>query len=426
MKLNPTKHLGVGVQVQLPKKSVAGSIPAWAFYGGMFLLSAGGIAAWTIHSRQKSKAIVRAAEAKRDAVKIDCESKLALAKMKHGVSGKDVAGCGSTTMDTDDEDDDLPEWEDATSYSDRKVDSTLLGQSGGITIINGLEGQGKSTLAIQLMVEACEGKSSGLRKEDAAVVGSQWEGYLYASESSPKFKTCYGAKLEEICAGGVFKARINDPNLRNYKRVLRDIRKTAFSSKKNCVFGIDNVTDMFSKMAEREIEYFKNELEAIRLSVEKEGRLVQYFIVTHANSQTGDVAGSKIWQKTSEINIFILEDKKADNPDCKIIHIKKNRLGAQRTIRVRRVMTPYMHFEYCKDCNSDKTLEIALPDKHMTQEDSRKPITPEVENLFARVYVKGSYGYGRIYNDYKQEFQLNRKDDVRNAIERVRSRAKVA
>nr|DAN75980.1 MAG TPA: DnaB-like helicase [Bacteriophage sp.] len=243
--------------------------------------------------------------------------------------------------------------------------------------------------------------------------------FLYESEAAPKFQSNFGGKLREL--SGRYKALVNNFNFQNVEAALIHIRKTVMGMTGNCVFGIDNVTDMFPNIPAAQIQRFIQGLKAIRRDMNAQGRKITFVVVTHANRTTGEAADSSLWQNLSEVVISIQEDKQKKGDDYKILRIEKSRYGALSTTLVHREMNNYMHFEFYVEAGDGD--HVSVEDETASEEPVELlPITKEVEALFASVYIPKEYGYGQIYNDYKNKFKMKGKDDVRNAIERYKKR----
>ncbi|MCM1139996.1 MAG: hypothetical protein NC453_15630 [Muribaculum sp.] len=103
-----------------------------------------------------------------------------------------------------------------------------------------------------------------------------------------------------------------------------------------------------------------------------------------------------------------------------IMHIKKRKDGPQETVLLRRVLSPYMHFERADASNPQVTTVVSdIPDTKGNA-DTRKPVDTEAETIFHNEYPQKSYN--EIFNQYKDEYQLKNRDTVRNAIQRAENR----
>lgn len=168
-------------------------------------------------------------------------------------------------------------------------------------------------------------------------------------------------------------------------------------------------------------------MKEIRKCILNQGRKITFIIVVHANRSNGEIAGTAVWENRGEAIFYIEQDKKYNDNDHRVIRIGKNRRGpAYIKIPVKRVMTPYMHFE-CEDNTpkeADDNESEAQPQE--MEIDTRLPVTPEIEDKFASIYQPGVYGYRQIYNDFKDVYQLKSKDTVKNAIVRSQKRKTAA
>ena len=81
-----------------------------------------------------------------------------------------------------------------------------------------------------------------------------------------------------------------------------------------------------------------------------------------------------------------------------------------------------MHFEFYTEDEKENASQNAKTTE--TEKDQRLPLTPEVDDFFASIYLPESYGYGKIFKDYKNQYALKDRNTVRNAIERSRNRNK--
>lgn len=406
-------RIGIGpININLPKEAISGKVPAWLIWSAGIAMA--GVAIRVVHLKNE-----RDREAK---IKI---AKINASKSRNSSTCINEANSTNNICETictgEDEPDIMPEWVDAASIEDKPLDSTLIAQSGALVLIKAREGHGKSTLVNQLLAEACGGASSNLFPDCDSVIGPKWNVFLLASESSPKFKSNFGVKLAEY--GSRFKVTRENFTFKTVDSALTHIRQLVINSIGNCAVGIDNITDMFPKISSTDAKRFIHGLKAIRKEMNSQDREITFIIVVHANIVTGEAAGSSVWQNLGEVVISLSNDKNKSGDDYKIVKINKSRFGACKSISVRRIMTPYMHFEYYSD--SDVNVETTINPKSAVgtfDKGELKPITTEVEDFMARIYEPETYGYERIYKDYKTIYPLKNKDHVRNIINRAKKR----
>nr|DAN75981.1 MAG TPA: ATPase [Bacteriophage sp.] len=158
-------HFSIGsIKVGLPKEAISGKVPAWAVLTVVAGLGAGRLLVSYLNNKR------------------ECETREKTTGTNTGspASSQESPQNANDTSSTANEqpqspNDDIPEWVDAASVEDKELDSNLLGQSGALVLVKAREGSGKTTLVNQLLVEACEGKSSHLFLDNEGVCGPQWK-----------------------------------------------------------------------------------------------------------------------------------------------------------------------------------------------------------------------------------------------------------
>lgn len=411
---NITPSIGIGsINVNLPKEVISGKVPAWVIVGIKTSICLGVVALW-YRDREKERA-----EREKDR-----NARLEIARLNAQNRENHSKNCQKPTddisaveLESQESGKDIPRWVDAATIEDKKTDSALLGHSGALILVKGREGSGKSTLTIQLLVEACEGKSSNLFP-DMAVCGPKWSALLYASEAAPKFKSNFGEKIKEL--DGRFKAMVNNFKFYDVNNFINHIRDSVMRESGNYVVGIDNITDMFQKISDEKIRCFVRGLKSIRDDMEAQGREITFIVVIHVNRATEEASGSSLWQILFEEVLSIKNEKHMTDSNCKILTIEKSRRGATSSVPIRRNMTKFMHFE----CSPKDVVEtIAVNDKSASDGiASLLPLTEDIDDFFASIYKPNEYGYGRIFKDYKHKYRIRNRDDVRNAIVRSKKR----
>lgn len=295
----------------------------------------------------------------------------------------------------------------------------ILGQSGAIIVENGLPGSGKSPFALTLTSEACDGLPHGLLSDNSGKPLPPFKCIWYHSERDNKFKAHYGEKLTQL--GERIKI-FYECRFSNMDAFIKSLEGSIAKANDNCCIIIDTPSSLLNtdELKLNGVRRFINELKRVRAHSNKQGHTITYIIVTHKSPSSGGVRGSSIWYEDSETFIDMSVNKDDPSGTTNIMHVKKRKDGPQETVLLRRILSPYMHFERADASNPQVTTVVSdIPDTKGNA-DTRKPVDTEAETIFHNEYPQKSYN--EIFNQYKDEYQLKNRDTVRNAIQRAEDR----
>lgn len=402
---------GLGMSCSIPSRNVHGSINVNAFQW-VALFIGGCFGCYII-----AKGVQVVAES--------CN----ILKRTHSACSTDM---GSNVLPKEDTSTPKIELKDIGDIRDIKVDSDLIGHSGGLVVINGVASSGKTILAIQLMEEACSGKSSDLIPGTEGITGPKYKAIYYHAERDNHFQTNYGKYLASL--GCNFKGAEDFPAMTDYKRALEQISSDVLGANDNVVVGIDNISAMIPSLTEKrnDVKPFIEGLKNIRREAEKRGHHVVFLLVTHSNKQ-GMSKGSSDWHNLAET--FINVDKAEDpiSPYYRTIECGKRRGLTPFKVEAESVKTDRLHFIKRQAAENIFPFATASPSESVPAgsnqsasipEDSpapnitpRKPIDAAAAALF---YVeKKSLSFTEIFNKYKDEYELRDRNTVRNKINQL-------
>lgn len=295
----------------------------------------------------------------------------------------------------------------------------IVGQSGTIIDLNGLPGSGKSPFALTLTSEACDGAPYGLLSDNSGKPLPPFKCIWYHTERDIKFKAHYGEKLTQL---GERIKLFKECRFSNMDAFIKSLEGSIAKANDNCCIIIDTPSSLLNtdELKLNGVRRFINELKRVRAHSNKQGHTITFIIVTHKTPSSGGVRGSSVWYEDSETFIDMSVNKDDPSGTTNIMHIKKRKDGPQETVLLRRVLSPYMHFERADASNPQVTTVVSdIPDTKGNA-DTRKPVDTEAETIFHNEYPQKSYN--EIFNQYKDEYQLKNRDTVRNAIQRAENR----
>lgn len=252
---------------------------------------------------------------------------------------------------------------------------------GGVCIVFGLPGHGKSTMLMQMLIDIAFGQDSKI-----------WPGCTYL-DSNVKV-TLYDAELHKAqikkryCEHG-FRFPTNLVRIKDSKvvskgsAVIADIKRVVASSSKHQVIAIDNMTKIFENMSAPEISSFYKQLDQIHESAEKRGQIVTIFVVGHTTKadpysapELSDLYGSSFLGNFA--NTVLAFWPSCYGNDTKFVRVLKNRdheYSDSEVTLMKRVSEPYHQFELVK---TNVPLEEALmvkPKGKRTKDDDAEEST---------------------------------------------------
>lgn len=247
---------------------------------------------------------------------------------------------------------------------------------GDLCCIYSSTGQGKSILLMQMLISISLGNHAGII-DDNLEGGCPQKVYLYDSELTKEdFSVRYG------------RAKFNASNVKivqssgfdSLGSFVEHIRKTVLQESCDCVFAIDNMTDMFPRLSEEQVRKFKNDLDNIQREALSRGVKVTFVVVLHSvkNAKgTGlqEMAGSVNWNRLFRTVISI--NPMSQNSECKILRVEKDRSSSRREDVVLKIVeTPYLHFERCVQAITEESMvegdsSACLVENDIVEETSR-------------------------------------------------------
>jgi len=148
---------------------------------------------------------------------------------------------------------------------------------------------------------------------------------------------------------------------------------------------------------------------------------ITFVIVTHKSEWTKSARGSSVWFEDAETFMDVTLDPKDTTKQTTIVDITKRKSGPTEKVRLKRVITPYMHFEriptpQAVSTTTQKQQCVPCAPSESTVMD---PIEQDADLFFHSQYEEGIMSYGELFKMYKDQYQLKSRDSVRNAIQRV-------
>lgn len=234
---------------------------------------------------------------------------------------------------------------------------------GGVLVVFGIPGHGKSTLVTQMLIDIALGQDSKI-----------WSG-CSCLDSNVKV-TLYDAELKQrqikkrYCKHGFHfpsnMVRIHDSKvLTNGSALIADIKRVVASNSKHQVIAIDNMTKIFVTMSAVEIASFYKQLDKIHESAEKRGQVVTILIVGHTTKadpystpELSDLYGSSFLVNFA--NTVLAFWPSSYGNDTKFVRVLKNRdheFSDSKVTVMKRIKSPYLQFELV---SSSVPLEDAL------------------------------------------------------------------
>lgn len=223
---------------------------------------------------------------------------------------------------------------------------------GGVLIVFGLPGHGKSTMVMQMLIEIAAGKDSSLWP--GAVPLSPVKVIIYDAElSDSQIKKRYGKHGFEFPDN---LKRIEDPKvMHSGTTVIRDIKRVVKNANSNLVIAIDNLTKIFDSMSPSEISAFYKDLDDIHSESASRGITVTFIIVGHSTKadpysapELADLYGSSFIGNFA--NTIMAFWPSCYGNDTKFVRVLKNRDNAyddQEAILMKRKSEPYLSFTPC-------------------------------------------------------------------------------
>lgn len=225
---------------------------------------------------------------------------------------------------------------------------------GGVCVIFGLPGHGKSTLLMQILIDIASGQDSLVfpgceyRERPKVVV---YDAELRDSQIKNRYCS-YGFSFPNnlirisdskvVCAGS---------------KVISDISRIVKNSESSLVIAIDNMTKIFNSMKAEEVNVFYKQLDEIHEQAEKRGQSITFFIVghtikteAHSAPELSDVYGSSFISNFANTVIALWPSNRGNN--IKFLRVLKNRdheFSETEVKLVERVKEPYLHFNLVKD-----------------------------------------------------------------------------
>lgn len=235
---------------------------------------------------------------------------------------------------------------DVADVADIVKDLVVLG---GVCIIFGLPGHGKSTLLVQMLIDIALGQDSLVfpgceyRERPKVVV---YDAELRDSQIKNRYCS-YGFSFPNnlirisdskvVCAGS---------------KVISDIKRIVKKSESSLVVAIDNMTKIFNSMKAEEVNVFYKQLDDIHEQAEKRGQSITFFIVghtikteAHSAPELSDVYGSSFISNFANTVIALWPSNRGNN--IKFLRVLKNRdheFSETEVKLVERVKEPYLHF----------------------------------------------------------------------------------
>lgn len=302
---------------------------------------------------------------------------------------------------------------------DEQTISPLMGHSDAIVVVNGAPGSGKTTLAIGIGCEACEGIDYGIFINPAFTSSDSCSCIYYHTEHDTKFNSHYGIKLEQM--GNRFQVRYKC----RYNSIQLFVETLSMDLKSvggNCCVVIDTPSTLFPKRLKGDaVQEFMDGLKLVREDRRSKGVHITFVIVTHKSEWTKSARGSSVWFEDAETFMDVTLDPMDITKQTTIVDITKRKSGPSEIVRLKRVIAPYMHFERIRIPQTMTTPAPKHPSVPCAQSTSTtmNPVDKDADLFFHSQYEEGVISYGEMFKMYKDKYLLKSRDSVRNAIQRV-------
>lgn len=240
---------------------------------------------------------------------------------------------------------------------------------GGICVLFGPPGQGKSTLLMQLLIEIASQKGSRMFS-DGEFDYAQPIVYLYDIElSDQQIKKRY-------CMGGITfpenLVRISDQEVMSEESsIIKDIERVMSETVRNSnlVIAIDNITKIFKTMTPNVIKKFYTDLRSIQDKAKEQDTTVTFFIVGHTTKidrnsaiSLADLCGSSYVGNFANTVIALGPSRYGEQ--VKYLRQLKNNdheFSDSLVVTLHRVSDPYCQF---KVGDNNVPIEDVLPGKN--------------------------------------------------------------
>lgn len=273
---------------------------------------------------------------------------------------------------------------------------------GDLCCIYSPTGQGKSTLVMQMLIAMASGKNAGIVKDNKPDYKSHMV-YLYDSELTREdFQVRYGKSGLDLSNIRMMQSS----NFYEIEMFVENIKNTIAKETHDCVVAIDNMTDMFPRLKEEQVRQFKSSLSSIQKDASDRGVTVSFIVVLHSvkNSKgkgIHEMAGSVNWNRLFKTVLSISPSDFGD--DYKILKVEKDRSASKRNnIILKRVESPYLHFEYyseegetvtsSQEVKSDKPKFIGKVPYEVAEEIYNMKKSKDMSLRKILSFFKGKYG----------------------------------
>lgn len=324
------------------------------------------------------------------------------------------------SAEPDDSEDDSVIPFDGDNIPEDRPCSPIVAQHKAIIDINALPGRGKTPLAFTLCCEACEGKSYNLLSTLSGIPLPPFKCIWFHTEYDEHFKEHYGAKIQEFGSRIVVFNEAMYPDMPTF---IKTLEASIAKANDNCCVIIDTPSSLLKTGAIKlnEARIFINELKRVRRRSGKKGFIVSFILVTHKSPSTGEAQGSSAWFQDSETFIDMSDWSGDPTNMTSVLEVKKRKGGPRETVYLRRVVTPFMHFERVPDPQNNSTT-VQNPQSALSVVSgnaTKSPLDKDVDLFLHDQYQEGVVSYNNIYKQYKNQYQLKNRDAVVNAIRRV-------
>jgi archaellum biogenesis ATPase FlaH len=243
---------------------------------------------------------------------------------------------------------------------------------GEIAILFSPSGQGKSTLAMQIGIDAAEGSSSKLVTKDD-------EGH------KANKVIVYDAEMDDEDIRIRYSGNVFPTNFQRKARcfylgtdaLITDIESLLKGEDGDVTIIIDNISSIIPSLSETAVKEFYGNLKRLKDSYNTDSRTLTFIVVCHTPKvdlsnlpSQSDVAGSANFANFADCMFALWPTNLGD--EYKMLYCVKFRKGVRMgdAIVLKCVQDPYLHFEYVKECPAEELLLKNKPKDDTSQSDA--------------------------------------------------------
>ena len=215
---------------------------------------------------------------------------------------------------------------------------------GGITMIYSPDGNGKSTIGLQICLDIANGDPCLLLPEEERTPLEPQHVFSYDIETEDDdFVERYGGIADKLPKE---RLEIIDEGFDSLDEFFYDLVERIDSVEGNVVINLDSISMVLPSLNGSDPLIFFRRLKKIQRDYKNnEGRYITVLIINHSTKDHEVFLGSSKIGNITTCRLAILPSEKGDN--YKIVKVEKLRKsGSKESFIIRRVDEPWLHFEY--------------------------------------------------------------------------------